>query len=314
MAEPGDIKERRKRLFQGIGLNSNKDFLGVTTAKFVRGVSIKPDVLPHVSKSMAEYSPSEEPKKDEPEPEAEAEASPEAPIVLVRSRSDGDIESFSMKTKKRKEELIGPVSKQRLTRTSSGQIAYSTGVCQYACSVRISQPKRARTKSALRNSELLQSVLSPGAFDSFFLIKNLDTGKEFIVKESNEKGMWNKLNDVHRPGHIGFWGIDRGRWRSCGGIGGGICRWNPGVGEVGKIRPIDTPTKRLTRSLTKMESPEQGKKTNLQSKQNFKCLDMPTPINVTNSDQNMYGVNIGHRRRMMSCSLNDLPKTQNISK
>ncbi|KAL2554648.1 Transducin/WD40 repeat-like superfamily protein [Forsythia ovata] len=192
MAEPGDIKERRKRLFQGFGLNSNKDFLRVTTAKFVRGVSIKPDVPPHVSKSMAESSPSEEPKKDEAEPEAEAEA----PIVLVRSRSDGDIESFSMKTKKRKEELIGPVSKQRLTRTSSGQIAYSTGVCQYACSVRISQPKRARTKSALRNSELLQSVLSPGAFDSFFLIKNLDTGNEFIVKESNEKGMWNKLNDV----------------------------------------------------------------------------------------------------------------------
>ncbi|XP_022897226.1 WD repeat-containing protein 44-like [Olea europaea var. sylvestris] len=190
----------RNFMLTDIGLNSNKDFLRVTTAKFVRGISIKPDVPPpQASKSMEDSSPPEEQKKDKPKAEAtagpEAEALPEAPIVFVRSKSDGDIESFSVKTKKRKEELIGRVPKQRLTRTSSGQLAHSTGVCHYACSAQMSNPKRAKTKSALP-SEVLQSVFSPDAFDSFFLIKNLDTGKEFIVKESNEKGMWNKLNDV----------------------------------------------------------------------------------------------------------------------
>jgi len=33
MAEPGDIKERRKRLLQGMGLSSNKDLLKLKSAK-----------------------------------------------------------------------------------------------------------------------------------------------------------------------------------------------------------------------------------------------------------------------------------------
>lgn len=184
MEEPGDIKERRKRLLKGMGLASNKDLVKLASAKFVRAISSSGG---RVSTSKADSSPSEELKLDEP--------SPKTPILLVRSRSDSDIEAFSARTKQRKEELIGPVSKQRLTRTSSGQLAPTTGLCQYANSIRIS-PKRARNRSAMPSSDALQSVFSHAGLGSFFLIKNLDTGKEFIVKEADEEGMWNKLRDV----------------------------------------------------------------------------------------------------------------------
>ncbi|KAL2549233.1 hypothetical protein Fot_10763 [Forsythia ovata] len=75
---------------------------------------------------------------------------------------------------------------------------------------------------------------------------------------------------------------------------------------------MGTPTRRLTRSFTKNESPEHGKKS--KSKKNFICVDTPTPNKVTNPDQNRYGVNIGHRRRIRSCSANGSPQNQNISK
>lgn len=55
---------------------------------------------------------------------------PTTPILLVWSRSNSDIEDFSATTKQRIEELIGLVSKQCLTRTSSGQLAPNTGLCQ----------------------------------------------------------------------------------------------------------------------------------------------------------------------------------------
>ncbi|KAI3474090.1 hypothetical protein Pfo_028878 [Paulownia fortunei] len=188
MAKPGDVKERRKRLSQGVGLSSNKDLLRLATSKIVRKVSRKPEPdTEQVSTNKVDSSPTEESERDEPWPSRE--------IVLVRSRSDGDIEAFSTKTKQRKEELIGPISKHRLTRTSSGQLVLGIGACQCSSAVRVS-PKREKNRPSMPNNDVSQSVFSDGAFGSFFLIKNLDTGKDFIVKEYNEKGMWNKLNDV----------------------------------------------------------------------------------------------------------------------
>ncbi|KAG8376889.1 hypothetical protein BUALT_Bualt09G0111000 [Buddleja alternifolia] len=202
MAEPGDVKERRKRLLQGLGLTSNKDLLSrLVTSKFVRAISRKPEPEPENAKVSVpsqvdnNSSPAEESRigkpegSPKPEPEIEPSPSPKTVIVLVRSRSDGDLDAFSAKTKQRKEELIGPISKQRLTRTSSGQLVQSIGVCQY-----LSAPKTEKNKPQTQNNDVLLS--DGGAFGSFFLIKNLDTGNEFIVKESNEQGMWNKLNEV----------------------------------------------------------------------------------------------------------------------
>ncbi|XP_073142518.1 uncharacterized protein [Henckelia pumila] len=188
MAEPGDINERRKRLFQGMGLSSNKEVLKLASSKVVRAISRRDDPgNANVATSNVESCPTQELKPEVP--------SHDVPVVLSRSRSDGDIEAFSAKTKQRKEEIIGPESKQRLTRTSSGQLGLSLGVCQYSNNVRIS-PRRSKNRTSMPPSEVMQSVLSDGAFGSFFLIKNLDTGKEFIVKEYNEQGMWNKLSDV----------------------------------------------------------------------------------------------------------------------
>ncbi|CAK9174482.1 unnamed protein product [Ilex paraguariensis] len=179
-AEPESITDRRKRLLQGMGLSSNKDLLRVTSTKFARVISKK------IDNASVDSSPSQESNQGH---------SPSIPIVFVRSRSDGDIESFSASTKQRKEELIGSISKQRITRTSSVLLTPSTGICHCANSVILS-PKTARNRSSIPNNGALQSMLSDGRFDSFFLIKNLDTGKEFIVREFNEEGMWNKLSDI----------------------------------------------------------------------------------------------------------------------
>nr|XP_016510282.1 PREDICTED: WD repeat-containing protein 44-like [Nicotiana tabacum] len=189
MAEPGDVKERRKRLLQGMGLTSNKELLKLTSAKVVRAISRKVD-------TCKDSKPKEELKQEEPEPDP----SNSPPILQLRSRSDGDIQFFSVTTKKRKEQLIGDVSKQRLTRTFSGVLAPTTRICQYVNSA----PKKGITSKSSppqNGSENMPSSILPNGcadlgFASFFLIKNLDTGKEFIVKESNEEGMWNKLSDL----------------------------------------------------------------------------------------------------------------------
>ncbi|XP_047956713.1 WD repeat-containing protein 44-like isoform X2 [Salvia hispanica] len=152
-SEPGDIRERRKRLLQGMGLASSKDMLRMASTKTTRA-----KVDPCTPRAVDSASPS-------------TSLHPSA-IVFGRSRSDSDID---VRTRQRKEELVGSVLKQRLIRTSS---APSKGLCQYSSDV---------NRSSQRNKH---------SFDSFFLIKNLDTGKEFIVKEYNEEGMWNKLSDV----------------------------------------------------------------------------------------------------------------------
>lgn len=199
MAEPGDVKERRKRLLQGMGLTSSKELLKLTSAKVVRAISRKVDTCQDSSKPKVDIK--EELIKQEEEHEPEASNSP--PILLLRSRSDGDIEFFSVNTKKRKEQLIGDVSKQRLTRTFSGVSGPATRICQYTNSAAVmAPPKKGTSKSSppQNGGETPSSTLPNGCADSgfasFFLIKNLDTGKEFIVKESNEEGMWNKLSDL----------------------------------------------------------------------------------------------------------------------
>ncbi|TMX01325.1 hypothetical protein EJD97_024710 [Solanum chilense] len=200
MAEPGDVKERRKRLLQGMGLTSSKELLKLTSAKVVRAISRKVDTCPDDSTPKDEITSSkEEIIKQDHEPEA----SHSPPILLLRSRSDGDIEFFSVNTKKRKQELLGDVSKQRLTRTFSGVLGPATRICQYTNSAAVVVPPKkgtCKSTSPQNGDETPSSTLPNGnadsGFASFFLIKNLDTGNEFIVKESNEEGMWNKLSDL----------------------------------------------------------------------------------------------------------------------
>ncbi|XP_057778916.1 uncharacterized protein LOC130997569 [Salvia miltiorrhiza] len=182
IAEPGDVKERRKRLLQGMGLVSNKDLLRIASSKVVRTVSIKANA------PAAEPANEQQEKDADDKPKAQAVAVPVRAIVLVRSRSDGDIDVFSTKTKQRKLELIGPVSKNKLIRTMSGQLVPST-----SSAIKV---VREKTEHRRAPSEHSVGVVQDASIGSFFLIKNLDTGTDFIVKEFNEEGMWNKLNDL----------------------------------------------------------------------------------------------------------------------
>lgn len=189
MAEPGDVKERRKRLLQGMGLTSSKELLKLTSAKVVRAISRKVDTCQDSSIPKVEISPSNQElikQEEEQEQEQEPEASNSPPILLLRSRSDGDIEFFSVNTKKRKEQLLGDVSKQRLTRTFSGVLGPATRICQYTNSAAVMVPHKkgtCKSTSPQNGGETPSSTLPNGnadsGFASFFLIKNLDT----VVKE-----------------------------------------------------------------------------------------------------------------------------------
>ncbi|KAL6277895.1 hypothetical protein ACE6H2_021496 [Prunus campanulata] len=212
MAAPGSITERRKRLLQGMGLANG---LGKDLTSFKQLTSIKRLIsskIPngavsvprsvtrskeHVEKSTAQPEPEPEPEPEqEPEPEPETET---LPLVLVRSRSEGDIEAFSV-DKQRKEEIIGTISKQRLTRTCSTIAGARSTICPYTESVRASPSEVGGATPAasrpVRTSGGLSSLFSNNRIGAFFLIKNLDTGTEFIVNESDQDGCWNRFSDL----------------------------------------------------------------------------------------------------------------------
>lgn len=202
MAAPGSIEERRKRLLQGMGLTPEKEFIRMASVGFKRAVSTKVgncEVTP-----IAPVTPMEDETCPSPIAAAittttnEEEAKPQlvVPVVHIRSRSDGDIDEFSANTKHRKNQLMGEVSKQRLTRTSSSLITACPRTGQYGDSVIASQNEAAERGGEACHKRPLSNVVSNSGFASFFLIKNLDTGKEFIVKEFNNEGMWNRLSDI----------------------------------------------------------------------------------------------------------------------
>lgn len=187
MEEPGNIQDRRKRLFQGMGLNSNKDF-SIASTKFDRGVTEEAEIQGKVQNDNTKRQESkQEPnskQQDRTENATETihEPSPRKATAHARSRSDGEMVSLAFETETRKERLIGTVPKQRLTRTSSVIMKPNVGSTSVI-------------RKFLRKFSLNSSVLD-GLSGSFFLIKNLDTGTEFIVDEHNDKGSWNKLSDL----------------------------------------------------------------------------------------------------------------------
>lgn len=184
LSAPGSIKERRKRLLQGMGLSADKELLNISSKNLTRAVSTK------ITNRHA--SPD---KKTDPSKDTKPKPSPApVPVVLVRSRSGNDIASFSVE-KTRKEEILGNISKQRLTRSSSMIIVSQARIYPYQDPARISTKDRKKTRSLEQKRSLTPSI-SDNRFRAFFLIKNLDTGKEFIVNEYNHDGNWNKVSDL----------------------------------------------------------------------------------------------------------------------
>ncbi|PPD68820.1 hypothetical protein GOBAR_DD34294 [Gossypium barbadense] len=174
MTSPGSIKARRQKLFQGMGLNSNKQLLSLKRAI--------------TNKSSA---PTKEPQKSSEE-SSKRELQSHLPVsfLLVRSRSEGEIESRSIE-KQRKLDMLGTVSKQRLARTYS-----MISAPQAKAYLRPGNIKASKGNQTSKQSGPLTSIFSKRGFEAFFLIKNLDTGKEFIVNEYDQDGKWNKLSDL----------------------------------------------------------------------------------------------------------------------
>lgn len=201
MAAPASITERRKQLLHGMGLNENREFVATSvqlghaiSKKFENGnntcvsVSSEKELLGvgvgvGGGGAASSVSPVFAGGKTE---------HPSVSFVLVRSRSEGDIDSFSTE-KLRKEELIGKVSKQHLTRTATQIAVPRARMIPYVKVVAKDADEAAQLKQHARK---LSSAMAETGVGAFFLIKNLDTGKEFIVNEYGENGMWNRLSDL----------------------------------------------------------------------------------------------------------------------
>ncbi|XP_022972781.1 uncharacterized protein LOC111471287 [Cucurbita maxima] len=172
MATPGSIKERRKRLLEGMGLNSGKQFQRIQSKALQREISRK--LLANVEISQPEtttvVSPENVDQKQEP-PETPL------PIVLVRSRSHGERGTFTI-SRERNDDLIKNVPRQSLRRTYSTIMASSARIRNYPDAITVSSNECGQSSGAV------------------FVIKNLDTGKEFIVNEYDQDGMWNRLSDL----------------------------------------------------------------------------------------------------------------------
>ncbi|TKY63269.1 WD repeat-containing protein 44 [Spatholobus suberectus] len=193
MAAPTSITERRKRLLHGMGLDDDKEFSKTTSVELGHSISEKIDPVPYSNNSdkspplstsvPVTVTPSDSSVSAEKETEHSS-----VHFVLVRSRSEGDIDLFSIE-RSRKEDFIGKRSKQLLTRTST-EVAFPRA--------RIGAGNRAVVRDSNDTAHSKRSVakLEDSGMGAFFLIKNLDTGKEFIVNEYGENGMWNRLSDL----------------------------------------------------------------------------------------------------------------------
>nr|XP_043622898.1 WD repeat-containing protein 44-like [Erigeron canadensis] len=203
MAAPESITDRRKRLLQDMGLGSNKDLLGFDSlqgASSTQILSRKTDIPPPSNVRKSEEEKQLSPVLINPNQDDQLYRQPCEPGfsgghgLLARSRSAGGIYTSSIDTKCRKEEMIGLVSKESLTRTFSG---FSTPFVGLSSSPSKGQQRRIFVaKDNTNNNGTDDDTTNAGQKESILLIKNLDNGKEFMVKECHKEGNWSKLSDV----------------------------------------------------------------------------------------------------------------------
>ncbi|KAJ4971915.1 hypothetical protein NE237_005014 [Protea cynaroides] len=170
MAAPGSIKERRKRLLQGMGLAA---------------ASIKPRLLSIRAPSI-KVSPKVEEQEEVIEQLKEPEQKPSSqsiPTFIGRSASDASVASSSLIAQRRMEDLLGVSSKNHLLRTKS-QLGNpdSINLSLNGCGI--------KSNTSVSSLELNEKD------DGCVVIKNLDTGKEFVVKEFGDDGRWNRLSEL----------------------------------------------------------------------------------------------------------------------
>ncbi|KAF6156416.1 hypothetical protein GIB67_009074 [Kingdonia uniflora] len=175
MATPGSIKERRKRLHQGMGLGFRTESIKRNTPtpapKGEEKVNVKPCPLPLI-------------------------------VKVRRSKSEGRIGAIYVDPKHRNEQLMGAETsiqvQKGLTRSLSVPLVSLSG-----CKVRTLHPVNFAGKPSLAEARIgslrdrvLFSLSKRNNIDASLLIKNLDTGKEFVINDFDKEGMWNKLCDL----------------------------------------------------------------------------------------------------------------------
>lgn len=181
--EPGSIQERRKRLLQGMGLNSGKNFIRLASvglrapSRKIGNCEVTPIAVETRSTNIEE---------GEAKPPL-VPLLPFVPVVHERSHSEGDQDALSSDAKQRQKDLLGDNSKESLTRTSSLSNS-SPRLGNYASESEGEGGRSVHARCPLSSTE--------SDFGAVFFIKNLDTGKEFIVSEIDSDGMWNRLSDI----------------------------------------------------------------------------------------------------------------------
>ncbi|XWS43712.1 hypothetical protein CRYUN_Cryun16bG0127200 [Craigia yunnanensis] len=153
MASPGSVRERRQRLFQGMGLSPDKELLS-----FKRCVSKNvPDgqvqTKNEVPAAVTSVSKEELQQNNEDSLKQDWSHSP-FPFLFVRSRSYCEIESFWIE--KKRKELLGSISKQRLTKTSLILIQHAK-LYPYQENIR-APPKDSENSRTIKQSGGLTSI------------------------------------------------------------------------------------------------------------------------------------------------------------
>ncbi|XP_019186644.1 PREDICTED: WD repeat-containing protein 44 [Ipomoea nil] len=205
MAEPGDVKERRRRLLQGMGLLSNKSLQKIASAKkFARVITKKTESpapkhplipkseIPRQPYPRQQDSTQQHTPPPTPPPAASAEPhSPSPPPALVRSRSAGDIGSLSVDSNKRKEELIGPIPKQHLRRTLSCLATLNTDIGPTKLPIlKTPQMNDNNNNKVRKRSTASSAILSDGGVDPSFVTKNLNTeDNDLALQTGKEESM-----------------------------------------------------------------------------------------------------------------------------
>ncbi|KAG0492050.1 hypothetical protein HPP92_005448 [Vanilla planifolia] len=174
MAEPISLTERRRRLLQGMGLTSSKDLAPSVSRREPQGpnrariVSHRfPPPLPPPAPAATPPVPSQPPKLL-------------STTALVRCRSDNHLAAQSPAGDDLVRSLSSPPSPWLRNR------AGKTGVCDRD-SIGVEEGKIG-AEAFTGESHVSHSGLC--------MIKNLDTGKEFVVSEVTKDGFCGRLNDV----------------------------------------------------------------------------------------------------------------------
>ncbi|GAU21841.1 hypothetical protein TSUD_176870 [Trifolium subterraneum] len=197
MAAPGSITERRRRLLGSMGLVDNKEDLKKTSDAIGRAITKKFD---NNNNNNFNYNYSYNNSNQEKTPTHVPSISIKSTRKLSSSSSTVSATSSGGSIQQNREHHQSPVNVHQSPVQYVLVRSRSEGVpCTRARHVDGNRIiARDANETSMRQLPPMSPMVTPGSggVGAFFLIKNLDTGKEFIVKEYGENGTWNRLSDL----------------------------------------------------------------------------------------------------------------------